>query len=102
MVSRHGLKKKMLRSVDTMMNFLTGREKLNFYIRVNKHEDIKAVIFALKSALKLQRDNAATVLDRFKKFKELWSNDKERVIKVLECTSGGGASIWWGERTGVK
>ncbi|XP_019712193.1 dynein heavy chain 8, axonemal [Hippocampus comes] len=60
-----------------------GREKLNFYIRVNKHEDIKAVIFALKSALKLQRDNAATVLDRFKRFKELWSDDKERVIKAF-------------------
>ncbi|XP_077580363.1 dynein axonemal heavy chain 8-like [Stigmatopora nigra] len=61
----------------------TGREMMNFYTRVNKHEDIKAVIFALKSALKLQRDNAAIVLDRFKKFKELWNDDKERVIKAF-------------------
>ncbi|XP_061653536.1 dynein axonemal heavy chain 8-like isoform X1 [Phyllopteryx taeniolatus] len=60
-----------------------GRQKLNFYSRVIQHEDIKAVIFILKSALKLQRDNAASVLERFKKFKELWSEDKERVIKAF-------------------
>ncbi|XP_077412422.1 dynein axonemal heavy chain 8-like [Vanacampus margaritifer] len=60
-----------------------GREKLDFFSRVNKHDDVKAVIFVLKSALKLQRDNAAAILDRFKKFKELWGDDKERVIKTF-------------------
>ncbi|XP_037131069.1 dynein heavy chain 8, axonemal-like [Syngnathus acus] len=60
-----------------------GREKLDFYTRVSNHDDIKAVIFAIKSVLKLQRDNAATVIDRFKRFKELWGKDKEHVIKAF-------------------
>ncbi|XP_054622281.1 dynein axonemal heavy chain 8-like [Dunckerocampus dactyliophorus] len=59
------------------------REKMNFYSRVIRHDDVKVVIFTLKSALKSQKEQAANVLDRFMKFKEFWAEDKEKQIKAF-------------------